>query len=146
MAEALVNHWGKGIFVGYSAGSYPKGHVHPIALALLQQRGFPVADLRSKSWDEFAVVGAPILDFVFTVCDNAAGESCPVWPGRPVTAHWGMPDPAAVVGTETEQWIAFRDTFRALERRVKAFMNLPIAALDKMRLEERVRAIGRVPE
>jgi protein-tyrosine-phosphatase len=142
VAEAVMNRWGAGKFVGLSAGSFPKGTVHPIALELLQRHKLPTEGLRSKSWNEFAAPGAPALDFVFTVCDNAAGEVCPVWPGQPVTAHWGLPDPAAVEGTDIEKWTAFRDTLRALERRIQAFVALPIASLDRLKLEERVRAIG----
>ncbi len=144
IAESLINHWGRGRFIGHSAGSYPKGQVHPIALALIRQLGLPGEGLRSKSWDEFAAPGAPPLDFVITVCDNAAGEVCPVWPGHPVTAHWGVPDPAAVEGTESEQWAAFRETVRLLENRIKAFVSLPIRSLERMTLEEQIRAIGRM--
>jgi protein-tyrosine-phosphatase len=143
VAEAVMNRWGAGQFVGLSAGSFPKGAVHPIALELLQRHKLPTEGLRSKSWNEFAAPNAPTLDFVFTVCDNAAGEVCPVWPGQPVTAHWGLPDPAAVEGSEIEKWTAFRDTLRALERRIQAFVALPIASLDRLKLEERVRAIGK---
>jgi protein-tyrosine-phosphatase len=145
LAESVVNHWGKGRFVGHSAGSFPKGEVNPIALELLQHLKLPTAGLRSKSWDEFAVPGAPTLDFVFTVCDDAAGEVCPVWPGQPVTAHWGLSDPAAVTGTDAEKWSAFRDTLRALERRIQVFLSLPIASLDRLKLEEHVRALGKLP-
>lgn len=144
VAESLINHWGEGRFIGHSAGSYPKGRVHPIALALLRQLGLPGAGLRSKSWDEFAAPGVPPLDFVITVCDNAAGEVCPVWPGHPVTAHWGVPDPAAVEGSESERWAAFRETVRLLENRIRIFVSLSIRSLERMKLEERVRAIGRV--
>ena len=144
IAESLINHWGRGRFIGHSAGSYPKGQVHPIAFALLQQLGLPSEGLRSKSWDEFATPGAPALDFVITVCDNAAGEVCPVWPGHPIRAHWGVPDPAAVEGTETERWAAFRETVRLLENRIKVFVSLPIRSLERMTLEEQVRAIGRI--
>ena len=142
LGEALINHWGRGNFVGYSAGSSPKGNVHPIALRLLQQMKLPTDGLRSKSWDEFARPGAPPLDFVFTVCDNAAGESCPHWTGQPMTAHWGLEDPAAVRGTEAEQWLAFRETFRELEHRVRAFTSLPVRTLDKVSLQARLREIG----
>ena len=145
LGEALINHWGEGKFVGYSAGSTPKGRVHPIALQLLEQMKFPTGSLRSKSWDEFARPGAPPLDFVFTVCDNAAGEACPWWPGQPVTAHWGLEDPAAVTGSETEQWLAFRKTFRELEARIKAFTSLPLRTLDKASLKSRLEEIGRMP-
>src|SRR6185437_13853103 len=127
LAESLVNHWGRGKFLGYSAGSHPKGKVHPIATALLQKMRLPTEGLRSKSWDEFATLGAPPLDFVFTVCDNAAGEVCPYWPGQPMTAHWGVEDPAGVAGTDTDKWVAFRNTFRLLDSRIKIFASLPLA-------------------
>lgn len=146
LAEALVNHWGQGRFRGYSAGSYPKGVVHPLSLKLLQSLGLPVAGLRSKSWDEFAKRDAPAMDFVFTVCDQAAGEVCPIWPGNPMTAHWGMPDPAAVEGSEAAQMIAFRETFRLLEARIKAFTSLPVAALDRISLRREVAKIGQMSE
>jgi arsenate reductase len=145
LGEALVNHWGRGKFVGYSAGSTPKGKVHPIALELLRQLKMPTDGLRSKSWNEFAAAGAPKLDFVFTVCDNAAGESCPYWPGQPMTAHWGVEDPAAVEGNETEQWLAFRTAFRELENRIKVFTALPIRTLDRTRLQAHLHAIGAGP-
>lgn len=144
LGEALINHWGRGKFVGYSAGSTPKGAVHPIALELLKHMKLPTEGLRSKSWDEFAKPGAPPLDFVFTVCDNAAGESCPYWPGQPMTAHWGLEDPAAVQGSETEKWLAFRKTFRELESRIKVFTSLPIRSLDKARLQARLNEIGQM--
>ena len=143
LAESLVNHWGRGKFVGYSAGSHPKGAVHPIALELLKQMKLPADGLRSKSWDEFAAPGAPRLDFVFTVCDNAAGEMCPLWPGQPMTAHWGIEDPAAVQGSDTEKWLAFRAAFRELEQRIKVFTSLPIRSLDGSKLQERLNAIGK---
>jgi len=146
LAEQLVNFWGRGEFRGFSAGSHPKGKVHPIALALLNQMSLPTDGLRSKSWDEFAAPGAPGLDFVFTVCDNAAGEVCPVWPGQPMTAHWGVEDPAAVEGSETERWLAFRQAFRELENRIKLFTSLPIRSLDRLKLQERLDAIGRSRE
>jgi arsenate reductase (thioredoxin) len=142
LGEALINHWGRGKFVGYSAGSQPKGQVHPIALELLRHMKMPTEGLRSKSWDEFARPGAPPLDFVFTVCDNAAGEACPYWPGQPMTAHWGMDDPAAVEGPETAKWLAFRKTFHELENRIKIFTSLPIRSLEKAKLQERLREIG----
>jgi len=142
LAEQLMNYWGRGGFRGYSAGSHPKGQVHPIALDLLKHMKLPTDGLRSKSWDEFAAPGAPVLDFVFTVCDNAAGEVCPVWPGQPMTAHWGVPDPAAVEGSETERWLAFRQTFKELENRIKVFASLPIRSLDRLKLQERLDAIG----
>lgn len=143
LAESLINHWGRGKFVGFSAGSSPKGAVHPIALELLKHMKMSSEGMRSKSWDEFAKPGAPHLDFVFTVCDNAAGEMCPIWPGQPMTAHWGVADPAAVEGSETEKWLAFRNTFRELESRIKIFTSLPIRSLDRVKLQERLHAIGR---
>jgi len=143
LGEALVNHWGRGKFIGYSAGSTPKGRVHPIAIELLAQMKMPTEGLRSKSWDEFAKPGAPPLDFVFTVCDNAAGEMCPVWPGQPITAHWGLEDPAAVEGSDTDKWLAFRQAFRELESRIKVFTSLPIESLDRARLQEKLRRLGR---
>jgi arsenate reductase len=145
LAESIMNRLGKGQFIGLSAGSYPKGQVHPLAIDLLQHLDFPTAGLRSKSWDEFAAPGSPHLDFVITVCDNAAGEVCPYWPGHPMTAHWGIPDPAAVEGTEVERKFAFRQAFHALETRIKLFLSLPIATLDKMRLQERMNVIGQTP-
>ena len=142
LAEALISHWGRGRFIGYSAGSSPKGKVHPIALELLRHMNLPTAGMRSKSWTEFEKPGAPKLDFVFTVCDNAAAEPCPVWPGQPVTAHWGVADPAGVAGSETEKRIAFRRAFRELETRIKMFMSLPIESLDRVTLQERLLEIG----
>jgi arsenate reductase (thioredoxin) len=144
LAESLLNHWGQGRFRGFSAGSFPKGAIHPCALKLLHWLELPTEGLRSKSWSEFAEPGAPAMDFVFTVCDQAAGEVCPMWPGQPITAHWGMPDPAAVDGSDVEQWQAFRDTFCALENRIKVFTALPFASLDRMSLARRVEAIGRM--
>jgi len=143
LAEALINHWGKGRFVGYSAGSKPTGRVNPVALELLRHMQLPTEGLRSKSWDEFAAPGAPALDFVFTVCDNAAGEQCPFWPGQPMTAHWGVEDPAAVEGTDTEKWLVFRKVFRELENRIKIFVNLKISSLDRLSLQNRLGEIGR---
>jgi arsenate reductase len=142
LAESLINHWGHGKFRGFSAGSYPKGTVHPLALELLERTRLPTQGLRSKSWDEFAVPGAPPLDFVFTVCDNAAGEACPYWPGQPMTAHWGIHDPAAVEGSESQKRAAFHIAFQALENRIKLFTSLPIASLDRMKLKEHLDAIG----
>jgi arsenate reductase (thioredoxin) len=142
LAEVLIGQWGRGRFVGYSAGSAPKGKVHPIALELLEHLNMPTKGLRSKSWDEFEKPGAPKLDFVFTVCDNAAAEACPVWPGQPMTAHWGVADPAAVEGSETDKWLAFRQAFRELESRIKIFTSLPIKSLDRVKLQERLREIG----
>jgi arsenate reductase len=145
LAESLVNHWGRGRFRGFSAGSHPKGEVHPIALELLERLDFPTEGLRSKSWDEFAAPGAAPLDFVFTVCDKAAGEVCPYWPGQPMTAHWGVPDPAAVEGSDTEKWLAFRATFQALDNRIKIFTSLPLTTLDRIKLQESLDAIGKTP-
>ena len=144
LAESLINHWGRGRFRGFSAGSHPKGAVHPIALALLQHMKLPAEGLRSKSWTEFEAPSGPRLDFVFTVCDNAAGEVCPVWPGQPMTAHWGVPDPAAVEGPELEQWTAFRTAFKVLENRIKVFTSLSIASLERIKLKERLDEIGRL--
>ena len=145
LAESLLNHHGRGKFRAYSAGSFPKGHVNPLALELLRQLDLPAEGLRSKSWDEFAQPGAPQLDFIITVCDNAAGEVCPIWPGHPVTAHWGLPDPADVEGTQAEKLLAFRETVRALENRIRPFVELPIASLDRLKVQEHVREIGRMP-
>lgn len=143
LAEVLVNHWGDGRFHGFSAGSHPKGAVHPIALDLLKQMRLRTDGLRSKSWDEFAAPNGPPLDFAFTVCDNAAGEACPYWPGQPMTAHWGVPDPAAVEGSDTEKWMAFRSAFKVLESRIKIFTSLPLASLDRVKLQARLDSIGR---
>jgi arsenate reductase len=143
LAEALLNHWGKGRFRAYSAGSFPKGAVHPMALDLLRTLALPIEGLHSKSWDEFARPGAPEMDFIFTVCDQAAGETCPIWPGKPVTAHWGMPDPAAVTGSEGESRQAFRDALRVLENRLKLFVSLPVEGLDRLVIERKLGEIGR---
>ena len=137
-----MNHWGQGKFRGYSAGSMPAGKVNPLALQLLQRLNMPTEGLRSKSWDEFAEASAPKMDFVFTVCDNAAAEVCPVWPGQPMSAHWGLPDPAAVEGDEITRMQAFRDAFRALENRIKIFVNLPFAQLDSIKLQRHLNEIG----
>ena len=145
LAEAILNKLGKGKFRGFSAGSHPKGQVHPIALALLRQLDFPTETLRSKSWDEFAAPNPLHLDFVFTVCDNAAGEACPYWAGQPMTAHWGIPDPAAAEGSDTDKSLAFREAFRSMETRIKLFLSLPLASIDGMRLKERLDAIGHTP-
>ena len=144
LAESLLDHWGRGRFRGFSAGSFPKGVVRREALRLLQEAGLRTEGLRSKSWDEFAAPGAPVMDFVFTVCDQAAGEVCPVWPGHPVTAHWGIPDPAAADGSEAEQMLVFREAFRALETRIRLFLSLPIASLDRRALTRKVEEIGRL--
>lgn len=143
LAEAILNREGRGKFRAYSAGSHPKGAVHDYALDLLRRTNHPTAELRSKSWDEFAAPGAPPLDFAFTVCDNAAGEVCPIWPGQPMTAHWGLPDPAAVEGSEAEKRAAFADAYRMLSNRISIFVNLPIASLDKLSLQKRLDEIGR---
>ncbi|MCU4162134.1 arsenate reductase ArsC [Acidiphilium sp. AL] len=144
LAERLVERFGGGKFRGFSAGSHPKGEVHPRTLAMLEDAGLPTDGLRSKSWDEFAQPGAPVMDFVFTVCDDAAGEICPVWPGQPMTAHWGMPDPAAATGSEFERMAAFRTTFQMLETRIKLFASLPFAKLEQASLRRRVQEIGRI--
>ena len=144
MAEAILNKLGDGKFQAYSAGSQPKGAVNPYALALLQSIGHDTSGLRSKSWDEFAAPGAPEMDFVFTVCDNAAGEVCPVWPGRPMTAHWGIPDPAEATGTPAEIALAFKDAYRMLHQRIAIFAALPIRSLDQLSLQIRLQEIGRI--
>ena len=142
LAESLIDHWGRGRFKGYSAGSFPKGVVHPMAIELLRELRLPTATLRSKSWDEFAKPDAPVMDFVFTVCDQAAGEVCPIWPGNPITAHWGLPDPAAVAGPPLKQVRAFRETLRALDERIKTFTSLRIEALDRLALKRKADEIG----
>lgn len=144
IAECVMNKLGHGRFQGYSAGSMPSGRVHPLALDLLASLNYDTSSLRSKSWEEFATPGAPHLDFIFTVCDNAANEVCPVWPGKPISAHWGVPDPSAAQGTEAEQRFAFADTHRMLSQRISAFVNLPFDALDTMTLHQRLRDIGRI--
>ena len=143
LAEAVLNGLGTGKFRGFSAGSFPKGAVHPYALQLLERQNYPTQHLRSKSWNEYAGPEAEPLDFVFTVCDKAAGEVCPIWPGQPMTAHWGLPDPAAVEGNESERRLAFADTLRMLRNRIGVFVNLPIKSLDKLSLQNRLREIGR---
>ncbi len=142
LAEAILNKDGAGRFKAYSAGSQPKGEVHPLALKVLQSFGYAADGARSKSWDEFAVPGAPVMDFVFTVCDNAAGEACPVWPGQPVTAHWGIEDPAAVQGPAFEQERAFVTAFRYMKNRIAAFTALPLSSLENSALRSKVREIG----
>ena len=142
LAEALIDHWGQGRFKGYSAGSFPRGQVHPLAIKLLHSLRMPTDGLRSKSWDVFAQPDAPVMDFVFTVCDQAAGEVCPVWPGNPVTAHWGVPDPAAADGPETVQMQTFREAFHILDSRIKLFTSLRVEALDRMSLKRKVDEIG----
>lgn len=143
MAEKMMEHWGKGKFKAYSAGSHPSGKVNPFAIQLLQSRGLSTEGLRSKSWDEFAVAGAPQFDFIFTVCDNAAGETCPVWLGHPMTAHWGVEDPAAVEGSDDEKIRAFRRICSYLENRIKLFAALPLEKLDNMRIKQELDAIGK---
>jgi len=143
IAECVLNKLGRGRFRAFSAGSFPKGEVHPYAVELLRRQAFDTDALRSKSWNEFAAPGAPQLDFVFTVCDNARGEVCPIWPGQPMTAHWGMPDPAAAEGNEAERRLAFVETLRMLNNRVGAFVNLPLKSLDKLSLQKQIDGIGR---
>jgi arsenate reductase len=142
LAEALIDHWGKGRFKGYSAGSFPKGAVHPLALDVLERLHLPTRGLRSKSRNEFARPGAPVMDFVFTVCDQAAGELCPGWPGNPVTGHWGVPDPAALQGRDAGQRRAFREAYVVLENRIKLFVALPIEKLDRLAIQRSVDEIG----
>jgi arsenate reductase len=144
MAEALLNFWGRERFQAFSAGSHPKGQVHPLALDVLRRARVPVAELRSKSWDEFASPGAPVLDFVFTVCDRAAAEVCPIWPGQPMSAHWGIEDPAAVEGTADEKLRAFNKAFRELDARLKIFANLQLDKLDALSLKRKLDEIGRL--
>lgn len=143
IAEAVMNRLGMGKFKAFSAGSMPSGKVQPMALALLRQLNYDTSGLRSKGWDEFAKPGAPVLDFVFTVCDNAANETCPVWPGQPMSAHWGLPDPSAVQGNETERALAYADTHRMLYQRIGIFTSLPLASLDNLSLQKRLDDIGR---
>jgi protein-tyrosine-phosphatase len=146
MAEAILNRSGQGNFRAFSAGSQPKGRVHPYTLDLLRRLHFDVSGARSKSWLEFAQPDSPKLDFVFTVCDNAAGETCPIWPGQPMTAHWGVPDPAAATGTEVEIRLAFADTLRMLTNRINIFVSLPLAKLDRLSLQRRLDAIGKTKD
>jgi arsenate reductase len=143
LAESILNRDGAGRFRAFSAGSHPKGEVHPLALQVLEEAGYPIAGARSKSWDEFAVPGAPALDFVFTVCDNAAGEVCPIWPGQPMSAHWGIEDPAAVEGTELERKAAFVRAFGYLRNRIAAFVSLPLTKIDRIALTKSLHDIGR---
>ena len=143
MAEAIIDRVGGRLFKGFSAGSRPKGEVHPFALDILKKLNYDTTHARSKSWDEFAAPGAPRMDFVFTVCDDAAKEECPLWPGQPMTAHWGLPDPAAVQGTEVERRLAFADAFRMLNNRISIFVSLPMKSLDKLSLQRRLDEIGR---
>ncbi len=147
LAEAIMNRLGQGRFRAYSAGSMPKGEVHPFAIDLLKSVNHATDGLRSKSWDEFAVPGAPEMDFVFTVCDNAANEVCPIWPGQPMSAHWGIPDPAAAEGTDAQKHLAFADAYRQLTNRISIFVSLPIKSLDRIALQKRLDEIGRrLPE
>lgn len=143
LAEGLLNDTGKGKFRAYSAGSMPKGEVHPMALTVLKNLGLPTTGYRSKSWDEFTLPDAPLLDFIITVCDNAAGEVCPVWPGQPVTAHWGVPDPAAVEGSDVEKHLAFAEAARVFRRRISLFLSLPLRSLDSLSLQNKLRDIGK---
>ena len=146
MAEVLLNHLGKGRFQAFSAGSHPRGSVYPLAIATLMRNHLPVEGLRSKSWDEFAAPGAPPLDFVFTVCDHAAKETCPIWPGQPMTAHWGIEDPAIVEGTPEQQQRAFSLAFRALDARLRIFTSLRLESLDSLALQRKLDEIGRTPQ
>lgn len=143
IAEAILRRLGQGRFNAHSAGSHPRGEVHSMALDLLKQQNHKVDGFRSKSWDEFAEPGAPELDFVFTVCDDAAGEACPIWPGQPMTAHWGVPDPAKAEGTEAERRLAFAETYRMMNQRISIFTSLPIDRLDRLSLNEKLAAIGK---
>jgi len=145
LGEAIVDNLGGGRFKGFSAGSQPRGQVHPYTLDLLKGLGLPTGGLFSKNWDLYAVAGAPAMDFIFTVCDSAAGEACPVWPGQPMTAHWGLPDPAAVEGSEIEKRAAFRNAYAALENRIRLFLSLPLGSLDRMTLQNRLNVIGQRP-
>jgi protein-tyrosine-phosphatase len=144
IAEAILNKLGAGRSRAFSAGSHPKGYVHPEALQLLRSLGYDTSGFRSKSWSEFADPDAPLLDFVFTVCDNAAGETCPVWPGQPMTAHWGVPDPAEVKGNPAEMALAFKDAYRMLHQRISIFTSLPLKSLDQLSLQKKLREIGRM--
>ena len=146
LAEAILNRLGAGRFRAYSAGSHPKGAPHPYTLDLLRNQNFPVDAFRSKSWDEFAAPGAPEMHFVFTVCDDAASEVCPIWPGQPISAHWGIPDPAAAEGSEAERRFAFADAFRMLQNRISIFVSLPMRSLDRLALQKRLDEIGRTTE
>lgn len=143
IAEAILNRVGAGRFKAFSAGSHPKGEIHPFAAQLLKNLNHDLSSARSKDWNEFAAPGAPKLDFAFTLCDDAANEACPVWPGQPMTAHWGLPDPAAVEGTDAEKHLAFADTYRMLNNRISIFISLPMASLDKLALQKRLDEIGR---
>ncbi len=146
LAEVLFNALGNGKFIAHSAGSRPVGRVNPFALELLQQHGHSIDGLRSKSWDEFAAPGAPQIDFIFTVCDNAAGETCPIWPGKPATAHWGIPDPAGVAGDDEARRAAFKKAYEQLARRIQLFMSLPIESLGKLELKQKLAEIGQIQD
>lgn len=146
LAEALLGVLGKDRFAAYSAGSYPSGRVQPLAAELALNLGYPAEKLRSKSWDEYAVAGAPKMDFIITVCDNAAGETCPIWPGQPISAHWGVPDPAAVEGSEEQRRAAFRDAYATLRRRIELLLALPLDKLDRLAHERELRAIAATGE
>lgn len=143
LAEAILTQEGSGRFKAYSAGSQPRGEVHPQAIALLKKTNHDISFARSKDWAEFALPDAPKMDFVFTVCDNAANETCPVWPGQPISAHWGVPDPAALAGSDTELALAFADTYRMLSQRISIFCSLPLESIDKLSLKQRLDAIGK---
>jgi protein-tyrosine-phosphatase len=146
LAEAIMNRVGEGRFKAYSAGSHPKGEVHPAALRLLGNLNFPLDDLRSKSWDEFEAPGAPVLDFIVTVCDNGAGEVCPIWPGKPMRAHWGIADPAAVEGTDKDVSMAFAEAYRLLDNRIRLFASLPLGKLDTLSIKREMDAIGQAKD
>lgn len=146
LAESIMNKSGKGLFRAFSAGSHPNGKVNPLALDLLKSFDFPTEGLHSKSWDEFAAPGGPHFDFVITVCDNAAGEVCPVWIGKPTTVHWGIPDPAAVQGPDIEKKAAFNQAFKLLDRRIKLFLSLPLSSIDSLRIKEEMDAIGKTDD
>jgi arsenate reductase len=143
MAEVMMNHLGRGRFQAFSAGSHPNGAVNPCAIAALQSAGMETAGLRSKSWDEFARPGAPAVDFIITVCDNAAAETCPVWPGKPTTAHWGVSDPASVEGTDAQKTAAFRDAMSVLRRRIELLVSLPLDKLDRLSIQDDLRKIAK---
>jgi arsenate reductase len=143
--EVIMNYLGMGRFKGYSAGSHPRGEVHPMALEVLKLHRFPIEGLRSKDWEEFTRPGAPRMDFVFTVCDRAAAEQCPLWPGQPMSAHWGVPDPAEAEGDEATRMLAFRQAFKALDNRIKIFASLPFASLDELKLSQKLHEIGQMP-
>ncbi len=146
LAESILNKRGKGHFRAFSAGSHPNGKVNPFALALLKDMDFPIEGLHSKSWDEFTGPSSPHFDFIITVCDNAAGETCPVWLGKPTTAHWGIPDPAAVEGTDIEKKAAFAQAFKLMSTRINLFLSLPLSSIDQLRIKEEMHAIGQAPQ